>query len=342
MIMKRFAFFVITILYLVSSRPRLERHTAAFWGSFDTFFVITAYCESKQLFDAALKAAVDSFSEQDKIYNRFDYSPEIVNIAYINRNAYKSNVKVDDMLFSLLQYGIDGEKRTNSKVSPTFGAVSSVWYEQVKKGGGAKPPDLRQLKEAARHTDIKLLKLNDKQKTVRLLSDKASIDAGAFDKGYAVDQVARMFTQMGISRAAVSGGGNIKALDPPDGKLYWEVEIQNPDGAIFESDRSEITVKLINQAIATSGDYQRYFWHDGKRYHHLIDPVTLFPADHYRSVTVVANNAADADLFSTALFVSDFEESKRLAESENLAVLWMMEGTEKAYNQKMKDILIKK
>ena len=339
MIMKRFAFLIFAALYLVSARPRLERHTAAFWGSFDTFFVITAYCESKQIFDAALMAAADSFSEMDKLYNRFEYSPEIVNIAYINRYAHEKETVMTNDLFSLLQYGIDGAKRTEGKVSPTFGAVSSVWYDEIKRGAEAKPPNEKLLKDAADHISLDMIKLDENKKTIKLLSDKTILDAGAFAKGYAVEEVSHMLTEMGVNRAAISGGGNIKVIDPPDGRLYWEIGIQNPDGAIFENSKSEISLKIVNRAIATSGDYQRYFWHEGKRYHHLIDPETLYPADCFRSVTVVTKSAADADLFSTALFVSNLESGKHMAEREKLAVLWIKDKSEKECNNRMKMII---
>ena len=341
MIMKRIAYLIVAVLYLVSARPRLERYTAAFWGSFDTFFVITAYCESKPLFDAALMAAADSFSEMDKLYNRFEYSPEIVNVAYINRHAYENKIVTEDELFSLLQYGIMGAERTGRKVSPAFGAVSSVWYDEIKKGRGAKPPSQEKLQTAAAHTSLDLLELDEKNKTIKLLSDMALIDAGAFAKGYAVERVSHMLAQMGINRAAISGGGNIKVLAPPDWERYWKIGIQNPDGAIFENSKAEISVKLVNQAVATSGDYQRYFWHEGKRYHHLIDPKTLYPADHFRSVTVVTDSAADADLFSTALFVSNLESGKRMAQQEGLAVLWIKDKSEKECNESMKKIIAK-
>ena len=185
-----------------------------------------------------------------------------------------------------------------------------------------------------------MLELDEKNKTVKLLSDMASIDAGAFAKGYAVEQVSNMLAKMGVNRAAISGGGNIKALDPPDGEKYWKIGIQNPDGAIFENDKAEISVRLVNQAVATSGDYQRYFWHKGKRYHHLIDPETLYPADYFRSVTVVCDSAADADLFSTALFVSNLESGKQMAEREELAVLWIKDKSGKEYNDSMKNIIM--
>ena len=135
---------------------------------------------------------------------RFEYSPEIVNVAYINRHAHENEIVTEDELFSLLQYGIVGAERTGGKVSLAFGAVSSVWYDEIKKGRGAKPPSQEMLKSAAAHTSLDLLELDEKNKTIKLLSEKMLIDAGAFAKGYAVERVSRMIAQMGVNR-----GGNI-------------------------------------------------------------------------------------------------------------------------------------
>ena len=88
------------------------------------------------------------------------------------------------------------------------------------------------------------------------------------------------------------------------------------------------SLRIPSGAVSTSGDYQRFFWYeqDGKRHraHHIIDPATLHPGERCRSVTVVCSSAADADLFSTALFLLDQKTGEMLAERENLAVLWVL------------------
>ena len=339
--MKRFFALIVLSLYLVSARPRLQRYTAAFWGSFDTVVVITAYSASQRQFDVAFEAAVNSFSEADIYYDRFSYSEEIANMAYINRHAAERETAVDERLFSLLKYGIDGAYRTEGLVDMTFGAVSSVWYAEVEKGDFAcvPPPDL--LQKVNRHTGIENVLINEGDKTVKLLNDGVMIDAGAFAKGYAVEEAAEILVRSGHNRAAISGGGNIKTLDPPDGKQKWSIGIQHPDAAVMQADGSIETVYINGMSVATSGDYQRYFVSGGKRYHHLIDPETLYPADYFRSVTVVCENAADADLFSTALFLCDMEKGKAMAEKEKLAVLWVAHDGKTEINSRMKKLIEK-
>jgi len=339
--MKRIFALIVLVLYLISARPRLQRYTAAFWGSFDTVIVVTAYSASQRQFDVAFEAAVNSFSEADRYYDRFSYSEKIVNIAYINRHAAQSEIKVGDRLFSLLQYGKSGAERTGGLTDMTFGAVSSIWYDEVKKGDFAQLPQYETLREAELYTGIEKVDLNEKGKTIRLHSPKVTIDAGAFAKGYAVEETARVLVGAGINRAAVSGGGNIKTLDPPDGKQSWNVGIQDPDASVMQKDGAVETIYINGMAVATSGDYQRYFIRNGKRYHHLIDPETLYPAEYFRSVTVACKSAADADLFSTALFLCDIERGKRLAEKERLAVLWVMPDGSVISNDRMQNLTTK-
>ena len=167
------------------------------------------------------------------------------------------------------------------------------------------------------------------------------IDAGAFAKGFAVQEAADILVNAGLNRAAISGGGNIKVLDPPDGKTKWSIGIQNPDAAVMSKEGSIETVYIRGMSVATSGDYQRYFIHEGKRHHHLIDPETLYPAEHFKSVTVACENAADADLFSTALFLCDIDTGKALAEKEGLAVMWIKNSGEAVTNDKMKKLATK-
>ena len=163
---------------------------------------------------------------------------------------------------------------------------------------------------------------------VRLADPKALLDLGAVAKGYATERTARKLAAAGLSRFAISSGGNLCCGHPPDGKPVWEIGVQSPDRAILSQAPSLASLRIPSGAVSTSGDYQRFFWYeqDGKRHraHHIIDPATLHPGERCRSVTVVCSSAADADLFSTALFLLDQKTGEMLAERENLAVLWVL------------------
>ena len=150
-----------------------------------------------------------------------------------------------------------------------------------------------------------------------------SLDVGAIAKGYATEKVADMLEGQGISHVLLDIGGNIRAIgDKPDGTL-WRLGLQNPD---LDSDENYVhIIELESTSLVTSGDYQRYYTVNGKRYHHIIDPQTLMPSDRFTDVSVIYEDSGISDAMSTALFNMDIEEGKALAESVGAEVLWIFQ-----------------
>lgn len=334
--MKKAIFAAILLAYLIAPRERYQRYTASFWGAFDTMFTVTADAVSKQQFDNAINAAASSFAELDRYYNRFSLDKDTANIGFINENAYYEPVFTDERVIGLLSFGIDGYYRTDGLVDPVFGAVTELWRKRTASQNKT-PPSIGELKAAAVQSGVEKLALSEN--SVRLLAPQAKIDAGAFAKGFATEAVGRELCQMGLSRLAISSGGNIRAFYPITGRSCWKIGIQNPNEAILGETESIATISAGNIAVATSGDYQRYFVYQGKRYHHIIDPETLFPAEFHRSVTVACENAADADLFSTALFLTDLEHGMEIAEREGIAALWVSQSGEVTCNAAMEALI---
>lgn len=337
--MKKAIFAAILFAYLISPNQRYQRYTASFWGAFDTMFTITADAVSKQQFDNAINAAASSFAELSVYYDRFSLDENTANFAYINENASKKAVMVDEPIIDLLEYGINGHHRTDGLVDPVFGTVTELWRKRIVSPTLKAPPSESELRAAGRHCGTEQLVLRDN--SVELVSQRAMIDVGAFAKGYATEIVGRKLVGMGLSRVAISSGGNIRAFYPISGKSGWKISVQDPDAAILGDSEPIAVIKGANIAVATSGDYQRYFFYQGKRYHHLIDPKTLYPAEYHRSVTVACDNAADADLFSTALFVTDLDSGMELAEREGIAALWIEKNGEVICNSLMEKLLVK-
>ena len=119
-------------------------------------------------------------------------------------------------------------------------------------------------------------------------------------------------------------GGNVCATGPKQGEHPWVIGIQNPDGGEYLH-----TIYVESGCVVTSGDYQRTYTVDGKKYHHIIDPDTRMPADYWRSVTIVCDDSALADALSTALFLLPLEQGRTLAEKCGANVLWIdTEGNE--------------
>ncbi len=312
-----------------------------FWGAFDTMITITANADSRQQFDTLTETAIARFTELSHDYDRFSEPGAIVNLAVLNRMAGQGEIPISDALFNLLSFAQDGAEKTDFLVMPTFGAVTELWRRQIAgaQNGPGFPPDLKLLQKAAENISPAMLRLNQNAQSVELLSPGVLLDLGAVAKGYATELVGRELAAKGLTRLAISSGGNIRVFAPPEGKSCWRIGVQNPDAALFGTDHSLGTLFINDMAVATSGDYQRYFWYKDQRYHHLIDPKTLFPARYYRSVTVACGDAGEADLFSTALFLADWEESAAIASQQGLAALWVMPDGGVRTNAQMNKLL---
>ena len=142
-----------------------------------------------------------------------------------------------------------------------------------------------------------------------------SLDLGAVAKGWATQRVA----ENAPTGLLISVGGNVCATGPKTAEGDpWIVGIQDPDGG-----ENLHTIYVTGGAVVTSGDYQRVYYVEGKPYHHIIDPATRMPGEHWRSVTVVCADSGLADALSTALFLLPLEEGQALAAKCDAQVLWV-------------------
>lgn len=146
---------------------------------------------------------------------------------------------------------------------------------------------------------------------------------GAIAKGAAVDEAIAAARQAGLPNVLINAGGNLGAQGQ-HGERPWRIAIRHPRPT--RDQRLLATLEPSNEAVITSGDYERYFEADGKRFHHILDPVIGLPARGLQSVTVVAASAADADAASTALFVAGPERWRELARTLNLDTVLVVDG----------------
>lgn len=148
----------------------------------------------------------------------------------------------------------------------------------------------------------------------------AQYDLGAFAKGYGIDRVIEHLRQLGIDNAIVNAGGDLRAIGR-HGERPWRIGIRHPrEAGILAS----IEVSG-DESIFTSGDYERYFEVDGRRYHHIIDPRTGYPASETTSVTVIHTDAATADAAATALFVAGPEEWVAIARAMGVRYVMLID-----------------
>ena len=151
--------------------------------------------------------------------------------------------------------------------------------------------------------------------------------AKSLAKGYAVEMVARSLEEKDISGYVINVGGNVRTIGKKGDGNKWTVGIENPE----ENDDLPYLayLGLSGESLVTSGSYQRYYVVDGKRYHHIIDPETLMPADYYLSVSIVCNSSAEGDALSTALFCMPLSDGLSLINSlDGVEAMWILnDGT---------------
>lgn len=332
--------FILTFNLAGCGSKKKTRYTAQFLELFNTASEIVAYAESKDDFARFSQLIYDNLKEYHELYDIYNDYEGINNIKTINDNAGIKPVKVDKRIIDLLLYAKKWYEKTDGRINVAFGAVLKIWHKYRTEGSedeeNAVLPPMDMLKEASRHTDINKMVIDEANSTVFLEDKEMSLDVGAIAKGYAVEQVTQIAIKNGFTSGLISVGGNLRAIGNKeiDNKL-WNVGIQNPDK---ESKNKNLeVVYLENMSLVTSGDYERYYIVDGKRYHHIIDPDTLFPAEYFTAVTIICEDSGMADALSTSLFNMPLEKGKAFINSlPEAEALWVLKNGEIVYSNNFK------
>lgn len=297
-----------------------KRYEATFLTLFDTVTTIVGYAEAEADFTATAQAIHDDLLEYHQLYDIYNEYEGMNNLKTVNDHAGEAPVSVDRKIIDLLLFSKDLYTRTGGKVNIAMGSVLSLWHDARELGvqypDEAALPDRDALERAAAHTDINSIQIDEEKDTVFFSDPEVRLDVGAIAKGYAVQQVC------GSAPAGllISVGGNVCATGPkPETGQPWVVGIQNPDAP----EEYLHTIYVEDFSVVTSGDYQRYFTVDGVAYHHIIDPDTLFPADYWRSVTILCPASGLADALSTALFTLPQQEGQALLDAFGAQAMWV-------------------
>jgi FAD:protein FMN transferase len=330
-----------------SSQSEKTRYTGTFFDTFDTLVQVVAYTDSEDEFDLYMEHIHQRFIELHKLYNIYVSYDGINNIKTINDNAGIKPVEVEQEIIDLILYAREMYEITGYTTNIALGPVLEIWHyyrseAELDPANAALPP-MDELLEAANYTDINQIIVDPEKSTVFLPDSRMSLDVGAVAKGYATELVVQELIALGMDSAVISPGGNIRAVGKPlDGvREKWGIGIQNPEASIVADEERLLDVIFVQDAaVVSSGDYQRYYLVDGQIMHHIIDPETLMPGNYYRAITVLADDAALADVLSTALFLLPFGESKALAASfENVEVYWVFHDEKIEITEGMKSML---
>lgn len=342
--MRRYKWILLLLIVVVlggcSKSSGMTRYEAQFLNLFDTMTEMVGYSESEEDFKTQIQLLYDELDVYHKLYDIYNDYDGISNIKTINENAGIEPVVVDKKIIDLLLLGKEMYQTTNGKVNIAMGSVLSIWHDYRTEGlddpEHAKLPEIEELEEAAKHTDIDNVIIDEEKSTVYLEDKEMSLDVGSLGKGYAVQQLTEYAKAQGMKNLLISVGGNISAIDTRIDGTPWKLGIQNPD---TESEEAYVMkVNMENQSLVTSGNYQRYYVVDGKRYHHIINPDTLMPADYFAAVSILNQDSGVADALSTAVYNMPYEEGLSLIESiPDTEAVWIYEDGAIAYSSGFED-----
>lgn len=327
------------------------RYEVTYYDSFDTIIQGILYAESEEEAKEYANIMHDEFLRLHKLYDKYNAYDGITNIYSINENAGQGPIKVEADIIHLLKDAKDWYGQYGS-TNIAFGSVTEIWsdyrdghevsqdsmdaaadhhnhdHEEATEEGhdheheanSPSLPPMADLKAANEHTNIEDVIIDEENQTVEIKDPDLRLDVGAVAKGYATEKVAKKLIESGMEAGLISAGGNVRIIgNPPENdKDYFAVGLQNPDAVMSMDPSNENMIDTVyanNTSIVTSGDYQRFYIVDGKSYHHLIDPTTLMPADHFRAVSIMAEDSGLSDFLSTAAFCLPYEKSKALIES---------------------------
>ena len=293
-------------------------YEATFLSLFDTVTVIKGAAESKEAFSelaGQLQRELLQYHQLFDIYNDYE---GVVNLKAINDRAGEAPVAVDRRIIDLLLDCKRYYELTKRKVNVAMGSVLELWHEERNNGlndpENAKLPKMESLKEASTHTDFDKVIIDEEASTVFFSDPDIRLDVGAVAKGWSVQRVA----ENAPAGLLISVGGNVCATGPKRENTPRVVGVQNPSGGDYLH-----TLYVSSGCVVTSGDYQRCYAVDGKLYHHIIDPETLFPGTFWRSVTIVCDDSGLSDALSTALFLLPMEEGQMLLDACGAKAMWV-------------------
>jgi thiamine biosynthesis lipoprotein len=264
------------------------------------------------LYDSSSEEAFDAgFARIDEIEQEMSLNIETSEISRINEAAGTGMpVSVSKDTFNVVQKALEIAQRSSGIFDPTIGTLVQMWGIG---SDGARIPSEDEITFGLSVTDYTQVDTQPSDRSIMLAQAGMMLDLGGIAKGYAADEVRTVLTEMGIESAIINLGGNVLTVgSKPDGSP-WKIGIQDP-----ASSRGEyvMILELANLAVVTSGPYERFFvGEDGRRYHHILDTRTGYPADSdVTSATIVTESSFLADALSTTVYAMGLEKGMALVE----------------------------
>jgi len=295
--MPRFLLVAISLL-LVAAPARAEwfYREEAIMG---TRVAVELWSEDADLATRAMDAVIAEMRRTDELMST--YKPES-QLSAVNAHAFERPVKVDPEIIDVVSRALEFSRLSDGAFDITYASVGYLYDYRAHQR-----PSAEQVAAALPGVDYRQVQVDRGGNTIRFLREGVRIDLGGIGKGHAVDRSIDTLRELGIEHAMVNAGGDTRLLGDRRGKP-WIVGVRDP-----RNEGKMVTrLPLENEAISTSGDYERYFEEDGVRYHHILVPGTGDVARAVRSATIIGPDATLTDGLSTTVFVLGVERGMEL------------------------------
>jgi len=299
---KKGFFFVSAVFLFLSCGTEITNISRPLLGTFVTITIDAEPAASA----SASSAAFDEITRIEKVFSIYDPRS---GMSVINSKAQYRPVIADDEIFSLIKLSADISKKTSGAFDMTFASMGKLWNFSTEKFIPPAPDAVKKILPAFNYRNVLF---DDSKKTVRFLNSGTKIGLGGIAKGYAVKRAVDILRKEGVTNGIVACAGDIQVIGSKRGSP-WVVGVRHPR----EKDIIASLKLYDNESISTSGDYERYKYYNGKRFHHIINPATGYPSESgIISATVLCNDPVLADAYATAVFVMGVKSAQEFLKKE--------------------------
>ncbi|QBD84656.1 FAD:protein FMN transferase [Clostridium tetani] len=270
----------------------------------DTLIQLKAYGKNSE---KATNEAMDAISDIDDIMSPTKPTSDVTKI---NNNAGKDFVKINENTLEVIKTSIKYSKLSKGNFDITVGPLVKLWGIGTE---NARVPSKEEIDTTLKLINYENVLIDEKNKSIKLKSPKEAIDLGGIAKGFAGDKAREILENKGIKSAYLNLGGNIVTIGNKTDGTPWNIGIQDP-----LSDRGEYfgIVRVSNKSVVSSGNYERFFIKDNKRYHHILNTKTGYPSESgILSSTIISDKSIDGDALSTITFILGLEKSMEIIEN---------------------------
>jgi FAD:protein FMN transferase len=282
-----------TIVSAAGAEPLLRMERSAL--AMGTTFTIDIYGRGTGRMQAAAEGALEEARRIDRMLSNYRPGSEL---SRVNEQAANQPVKISQELFDLLDACIAYSRASEGTFDITVAPLMKVWGFYKDSGH---LPHRAEVRAALGQIGYRNIELDPASHTVHFARHGVSLDPGGVGKGYAVDKMVGVLRKNGVDCALVSAGGSsIYGMGaPPDNPKGWCVRIRDPK----DEKKTAAEVYLRNESLSTSGNYEKFFWAEGRLYSHIMDPRTGFPAEGMLSVSVVAPKTLDSEVWAKPYYI---------------------------------------